>query len=95
MKNQFNLLEKVKTYLSDSTTEFYLDMRYDLVPPDYANHFRELGQQLSIIDNLTSISDLVRKIDMEELVTPCAIVDADEILDETLENIIYEHFNCR
>ena len=95
MKNQFNLLEKVKTYLSDSTIAFYLDMRHDLDLSEYADHFRRLGQQLSIIDNLTSISDLVRKIDMEKLVTPCAIVGEDEILDETLENIIYEHFNCR
>lgn len=95
MKNQFNLLEKVKTYFADSTTEFYLDMRHDLDPAEFASHFKELGQQLSIIDNLTSITDLVRKIDMQELVTPCAIAGEEDILDETLEDIIYEHFNCR
>jgi len=95
MKKQFNLLQQVKTYFAESTVEFYLDMRHELDESEYLAHFIELGQQLKIIDNLTSISDLVRKLDKEELVTPCAIIGEDNILDETLENIIHEYFNCR
>lgn len=94
MKKQFNLLQQVKTYFAESTTDFYHDTRHDLDESEYIAHFIELGQQLKIIDNLTSISDLVRKLDKEELVTPCAIIGEDNILDETLENIIYEYFNC-
>lgn len=94
MKKQFNLLRQVKTYFAESTVEFYLDMRHELDESEYQAHFIELGQQLKLIDSLTSISDLIRKLDKEELVTPCAIIGEDNILDETLENIIYEYFTC-
>jgi len=94
MKKQFNLLRQVKAYFAESTVEFYLDMRHELDKSEYLAHFIELGQQLKLIDSLTSISDLIRKLDKEEIVTPCAIIGEDSILDETLENIIYEYFNC-
>ena len=92
MKKQFNLLQQVKTYFAESSVEFYLDMRHELDESEYLAHFIELGQQLKIIDNLTSISDLVRKLDKEELVTPCAIIGEDNILDDTLEDIIHGYF---
>lgn len=92
MKKQFNLLQQVKTYFAESTTDYYLDMRHELNESEYIAHFIELGQQLKIIDNLTSISDLVRKLDKEELVTPCAIIGEDNILDDTLEDIIHRYF---
>lgn len=92
MKKQFNLVQQVKTYFAESTTDYYLDMRHELNESEYLAHFIELGQQLKIIDNLTSISDLVRKLDKEELVTPCAIIGEDNILDDTLEDIIHRYF---
>ena len=92
MKKQFNLLQQVKTYFAESAVQFYLDMRHDLDESEYAVHFLELGQQLKLIDNLTSISDLIRKLDREIIVSPLAIVGEDEILDETLNNIIADYF---
>ena len=67
-------------------------MRHELDKDEYPDHYKELGKQLSIIDNVTSISDLIRKLDREIIVSPLAIVGEDEILDETFNNIILINF---
>lgn len=87
-----DLLKETKKYFSESVIDFYNDMRHELDKDEYPDHYKELGKQLSIIENVTSISDLIRKLDREIIVSPLAIVGEDEILDETLNNIIADYF---
>jgi hypothetical protein len=87
-----DLLNETKKYFSESVIDFYNDMRHELDKDEYPDHYKELGKQLSIIDNVTSISDLIRKLDREIIVSPLAIVGEDEILDETFNNIIADYF---
>ena len=37
MKN-FNLTQEIKKYLTNSTIDFYNDMRLDIDPSEYQNH---------------------------------------------------------
>jgi len=87
-----DLLKETKKYFSESIIDFYNDMRHELDKDEYPDHYKELGKQLSIIENVTSISDLIRKLDQEIIVSPLAIIGEDEILDETLNNIIADYF---
>ena len=87
-----DLLKETKKYFSESVIDFYNDMRHELDKDEYPDHYKELGKQLSIIENVTSISDLIRKLDREIIVSPLAIVGEDEILDETFNNIIADYF---
>lgn len=88
-----NILEETKNYFSSSLTDFYLDMMRDMETEDWSGHMAELGRQLAIVEDVESMSDLIRKIDSQELVTPCAIVGEDEVLDETLNIIIMTYMN--
>ena len=88
-----DLLNTIKDYFVESTTDFYNDMRHELGYDEYPDHYKELGQQLAEIEKIRSISDLIRKLDKEEIVSPLAIKGEDEILDETLDIIFTEFYS--
>lgn len=88
-----NILQETKKYFSSSLIDFYLDMIEDLGTEEWGNHLAELGKQLAIVENVVSMSDLIRKIDSQEIVTPCAVPGEEEILDETLDIIIMTYMN--
>ena len=88
-----DLLKETKSYISSSLIDFYLDMIEDLEVEHWPAHMAELGTQLGVVEKVNSMSDLVRKIDSQELVTPSTLHGEDEILDETLNIVIMTYMN--
>ena len=60
MKN-FNLTQEIKKYLANSTIDFYNDMRLDIDPSEYQDHYKDLGNQLMIIDSIEAVKDFIDK----------------------------------
>lgn len=89
MKN-FNLTQEIKKYLTNSTIDFYNDMRLDIDSSEYQDHYKDLGNQLMIIDSIESVKDFIDKTMNEELVCPGSFPIIEEI-EETLNNVITDY----
>jgi len=90
-KMNFDLTKEIKKYLTNSTINFYNDMRLDIDLNEYKDHYASLGEQLVVIENIKSVKDFIDKTMNEELVCPGSFPIMEEI-EETINNVITDYF---